>query len=254
VTSSGHLWRRLGEILVGRSLLTQGGLARALREQERSGRLLGEILVERGWVSSTELAAALAEQHGVELEFAPAIGTPRRPFATVTPTGGAFPATPWKPLGRLLVDRGLLSVATLDEALDVQRTSGRLLGEILVERGWVAPEDVAETLAEQQGLRPLPRDEIRAQAKPVEERQANEVSYEVWMNAGEAEPLHVSASFLDATDFAFDLLDRGDPDLLEIVKVRGDQRERVWGYDRARASRDGDHTTEAFAPGSASSS
>lgn len=240
MTSSGHLWRRLGEILVHKGLLTQGGLERALAEQERSGRLLGEILIERGWVSSTELASALAEQHGVELEVAPAIGAPRRPFASVTPTGGVFGATPWKPLGRMLVDKGLLSVATLDRALDIQQSSGRLLGEILIDRGWASPADVAETLAEQQGLKPLQRDDITAQARPSDETPPPEASYEVWLASADSEPLYVSPTFLDATDFAFGVLEREDPERLEIVKVTAEHRERAWTYDRARALREPD--------------
>jgi hypothetical protein len=58
--------RRLGEILVERGLVTEGGLQRALDAQSRSGGLLGQILLERGWLSEEQLQAALAEQEASE--------------------------------------------------------------------------------------------------------------------------------------------------------------------------------------------
>jgi len=60
--------RRLGEILVDRGLVTEGGLQRALEEQSRTGELLGQILLQRGWLSEDQLAEALAEQEASEQE------------------------------------------------------------------------------------------------------------------------------------------------------------------------------------------
>lgn len=57
-----HKRERLGEVLVRRGHLTDDDIARALEEQQRSGRLIGEILVERGSVSEPVLARVLAEQ------------------------------------------------------------------------------------------------------------------------------------------------------------------------------------------------
>jgi type IV pilus assembly protein PilB len=56
------------------------------------------------------------------------------------------------PLGALLVRRGLINVAQLEEALAEKETSGARLGEIVVRRGWAAPGDVAHALAEQHDL------------------------------------------------------------------------------------------------------
>ena len=56
------------------------------------------------------------------------------------------------------------------------------------------------------------------------------------------EPLHVSDSFLDATDFAFDLIEREDPHAVEIVRVREDERESVWSYSREASERYRDAT------------
>jgi hypothetical protein len=73
---------------------------------------------------------------------------------------------PWRPLGALLVDRGLLTGAELELALGEQRRTGRVLGEILVARGYVSGLALAQALADQHGvqLRPRGGDEPRWQA------------------------------------------------------------------------------------------
>jgi hypothetical protein len=55
-------YRRIGSILVERGLISQAELARALAEQDATGRLLGEILVSGFGVTRVDLADALAEQ------------------------------------------------------------------------------------------------------------------------------------------------------------------------------------------------
>jgi hypothetical protein len=59
---------------------------------------------------------------------------------------------PWRPLGRLLVSKGLLSDDQLENALQEQALSGRRLGEILVEFGFVSHRALSLTLAEQYGV------------------------------------------------------------------------------------------------------
>jgi hypothetical protein len=59
---------------------------------------------------------------------------------------------PWRPLGALLVERGLLTEPVLERAIAEQRRSGRLLGVILVESGYVGGGDLARVLAEQHGV------------------------------------------------------------------------------------------------------
>jgi hypothetical protein len=73
--SAENIWRPLGELLVGKGLVTKDELELALTEQAESGRLLGAILVERGFVSGPALAIALAEQYGVELHTERGFGT-----------------------------------------------------------------------------------------------------------------------------------------------------------------------------------
>jgi hypothetical protein len=52
-------------------------------------------------------------------------------------------------LGRLLVQRGVISDEQLETALRVQRDEGGMLGEILTARGWVTPLSIAAAVAKQ---------------------------------------------------------------------------------------------------------
>jgi len=66
---------------------------------------------------------------------------------------------PWRQLGTLLVDEQLLTPDELEQALDEQRRTGRLLGQILVERGYVSAYSLARVLSEQHGVHLGPADE-----------------------------------------------------------------------------------------------
>jgi hypothetical protein len=63
----------------------------------------------------------------------------------------AAPIT-WRPLGRLLVDKGLLSDEELERALEEQEFTGKRLGEILIERGYLTTPTLSNALAEQYGV------------------------------------------------------------------------------------------------------
>jgi hypothetical protein len=59
---------------------------------------------------------------------------------------------PWRPLGTLLVDQGLLTPAELELALGEQGRTGRLLGQIVVDYGYVTAFSLARVLSEQHGV------------------------------------------------------------------------------------------------------
>jgi type IV pilus assembly protein PilB len=61
-----------------------------------------------------------------------------------------------KPLGELLLERGIISQSQLDHSLDVQREKGGLIGEILVDLGFVKEDDIAQALTAQYGFPYLP--------------------------------------------------------------------------------------------------
>ena len=61
-------------------------------------------------------------------------------------------AHPWPALGALLLRDGALTVEQLEQALHDKETSGKRLGEILVDLGFVTPTQVSRVLAEQHEL------------------------------------------------------------------------------------------------------
>lgn len=82
-----------------------------------------------------------------------------------------------KKLGELLMDAGLITLAQLDQALELQKDKGGLIGEILVQLKFTTEEDIAKTLTAQYGFAylPLSNYEIEAElAKLVPERVANQ--------------------------------------------------------------------------------
>jgi hypothetical protein len=81
---------------------------------------------------------------------------------------------PWRPLGQLLVEKGIIQAADLEVALAEQRSTGRLLGEILVAFGYVTGWTLAQTLAEQHGVE-LERKE-GAEETPAGDREPVEVT------------------------------------------------------------------------------
>ncbi|MFY9578645.1 MAG: hypothetical protein WAQ33_04920 [Gaiellaceae bacterium] len=227
-------WRPLGVLLAERGLLTEGELEDALDEQQRSGRLLGEILVGRGYLTGWTLTRVLTEQHGVELLSAggaeerpgkDAVAQP--PQAQPTPAGAG---TAWRPLGRLLVETGVLEEAELKDALAEQARGGRRLGEVLVSRGSVSGDALARALAAQHGVELEPTEELEATIKPPS---PGEPVYQV---CAAKSVLYESTNFLEAADFAFEFVERHEPDALEIERRQGDKRECVWMYSQDRAA------------------
>lgn len=59
---------------------------------------------------------------------------------------------PWRPLGRLLVEQGLLSEDELERALEEQASTGGRLGETLIELGFVSHPAMSRALAGQYGI------------------------------------------------------------------------------------------------------
>jgi type IV pilus assembly protein PilB len=56
-----------------------------------------------------------------------------------------------KPIGQILKDMEILTESQIQEALHVQREHGGVIGEILVQLGYVAREEVLLALAAQKG-------------------------------------------------------------------------------------------------------
>jgi hypothetical protein len=72
----------------------------------------------------------------------------------------------WRPLGALLVEKGLLTENDLDAALAEQRRTGRLVGQILVESGSLSAFALTQALSEQHGVQLQTDTELGANARP----------------------------------------------------------------------------------------
>jgi pyruvate/2-oxoglutarate dehydrogenase complex dihydrolipoamide acyltransferase (E2) component len=174
---------RLGELLLAHELVTEDELAEALAEQRKTKpkKLLGEIVLRQGLVSAPTLVRLLATQAQLELEEEKGFGTGLRraielrhqedrmePEAEPEPeqapdaTAAGVPhdhvepaaetaAPPIAPrrLGELLVEKGLLTGSELDAALTEQEDSGRMLGEVVVDLGYVPMITLVNVLTEQ---------------------------------------------------------------------------------------------------------
>jgi hypothetical protein len=67
-------------------------------------------------------------------------------------TSAAAALFPWRQLGALLAEEGLLTETELELALDEQRRTGRLLGQIVVDHGYVSAFSLARVLSAQHGV------------------------------------------------------------------------------------------------------
>jgi hypothetical protein len=218
----------LGRLLVERSVIAQEQLDTALRVQRDRGGMLGEILTGRGWVTPLSIAAAVAKQ---KADHAP-------------PDDGegsrAGRAANWKPLGTLLVEKGLITDVQLKQALALQSEGAGFLGEILVDKGWLAASDLVLALAAQLGLDFDVKRTASAGDEPmILPSDRPEAHFEVLENVGggEIELLKTSETFMEATDFVFDeVLWQREPGDLQIVRVDNGRREVAWSFRPGEAS------------------
>jgi hypothetical protein len=222
-------WRQLGTLLADEGLLTATELELALDEQQRTGRLLGQIVVDRGYVSAFSLARVLSAQHGVEVK------APEEPAPEPEPKLAAVPAT-WRPLGRLLVEKGLITQTQLAEALLAQEAGDGRLGEILVQRGAITASQLAHALGEQHGVEVA--GELEGTLKPLTATEPVYRVYEVTFRQGfqQRRSLEETANFLEAADFAMEYVQDHGPEALEIERIDGDAQETVWTYSETRAT------------------
>lgn len=138
-SNGGKPWKKLGEILIAKNIITQKTVDRVLQRSQELHRRFGATLVDLNLVSGEELAAALAEQHGYKTAFG---------------------------LADLQIDKALLAAVPVEQALrhlifPLKRDGDRLAIAM------VDPTDgdVLYTLSEQTGLKVYPfvttREDIR---------------------------------------------------------------------------------------------
>lgn len=118
---------------------------------------------------------------------------------------------PWRQLGALLADEGLLTEVELELALVEQRRTGRLLGQIVVDRGYVSAFSLARVLSAQHGV-------DLTTPEPEPEPQLTEVP-STWRPLGR---LLVEEKLITQTQLAEALLEQEDGRRLgEILVARG---------------------------------
>lgn len=72
----------------------------------------------------------------------------------------------WRPLGALLIEKGLLTQSELDAALVEQQRTGRLIGQILVHSGALSAFALAQALTEQHGVELQTEADLGANTRP----------------------------------------------------------------------------------------
>ena len=240
VSRTASLWRPLGQLLVERGLILADELQAALAEQGRSGKKLGEILVAQAAVTQSQLTRILAEQVGLSVRPGPtgAASEGAAPEETEEGAASAEPLDPaWRPLGEVLLEREALSEAELQDALRLQRETGRRLGEILVQRGYVSAQELVAAVIDQHGL-----DGVLATTTlaPTPLRTASHELYQVEDHDSDAPRIVFrSEGMLDAIDFAFEYLEAERPTRLLVFRTRGKKRDEVWAYDEQAAEHAG---------------
>ncbi len=122
---------QLGQLLLKAARITTDQLDAALREQRDTGEPLGEILVRSGLLNKNELRAALTFQRH---------------------QGGDAPVSERFRLGELLVATEQISRQQLDYVIARKKNSPKKIGEILVEAGYLQPQQVNFGLRIQQKL------------------------------------------------------------------------------------------------------
>ena len=232
-------WQPLGTLLVEEGLVSTASVEQALREQQRTGRLLGEIVVQRGFVSGADLARALAKQHCVELQPAADAAAPRLRKPDTSRPAEAGPT--WRPLGRVLVEKGFLTPTALHEALRAQADEpDRRLGEILVARGAVSGRGGGGGRAAPRGVTDERDEQDRDVETLITPPRDGEPRFEVWDVSYEPvyerrSVLFETTNFIEAADWACELVDRLQPEALEIQRTDNGRSETVWTYSQQRA-------------------
>ena len=73
-----------------------------------------------------------------------------------------------KQLGELLVERGVIAQQQLDHALSTQKARGGLLGQVLVELGFATEEQIAQAITAQYGFPYLPLESVEIDQSVIE--------------------------------------------------------------------------------------
>jgi hypothetical protein len=122
--------RLLGELLLAGNFIEKTTLDKALLAQKNTNKLLGELLVDLGAIAQDELKLVLQFQEDLS-----------NPKEAIKFAGGLR-----KKFGELLLEVGKINETQLDEALSIQKITGKKIGEILVEKGYINEKELKAIL------------------------------------------------------------------------------------------------------------
>ncbi|MRR53678.1 MAG: hypothetical protein EG822_04080 [Deltaproteobacteria bacterium] len=131
VKAAAGVRQMLGALLLQAGQINEAQLEQAIAEQKKCGGKLGEIFVRLGFLTERQLAALLDFQKGQE--DVQSTSSPLR-------------------LGDILVSAGHITWEQLDCALGKQSISRKKLGEVLLEEGFVQPQQIRHGISLQQKL------------------------------------------------------------------------------------------------------
>jgi hypothetical protein len=120
---------------------------------------LGEIMVQKGWITWEQLEEALKLQKDAEaqMKFNEMLVAP-----TSKPKGA-----PVLSLGEVLIRHAWISWDQLSEALKLQKATGKILGKILLDSGYISEKDLQRALAIQFGLSFVDFEKVKIPAEAV---------------------------------------------------------------------------------------
>lgn len=122
-------------------LLDSGALEALLEAQEELVRVGGGLRITN--------ASSVVHDVLVLAEIAQSITLLDANADQVSVAANRTPTGPARKLGEVLIERQLLSAETVAEAMQVQSATGRRLGHILIDKGWLKESDLLTVLSEQ---------------------------------------------------------------------------------------------------------
>jgi hypothetical protein len=161
---------RIGELLLKAERITLDQLGLALGEQKQTGEKLGEVFVRHEWLTRNELDAVLAFQG----------------------RQGTASASERSRLGHILLSAGLITRGQLNDALARQKQSGKRIGELLIEAGYVQPRHIDWGLKFQAKITAASLIAVLAMAGVFDAREA--------VAAGTKETMTITARVLERTN------------------------------------------------------
>ncbi|MBK9141044.1 MAG: hypothetical protein IPM23_01010 [Candidatus Melainabacteria bacterium] len=133
---------RLGELLASSQHLTAEQLDIALRASDTSGLPLGRVLILLDKLNASSLSLALELQHDVRAGRVERGHAVDRLKQEKPEPGGSVSAEDAKKIkvGELLVSASVLSEAEVLSAVQMAKANDKMVGEVLIEMGWLTEE------------------------------------------------------------------------------------------------------------------